>query len=46
MKCTELCKIMMTVTEVGSDDYDNLYESTFSDGCECNIASNGKRDED
>ena len=46
MKCTELCKIMVSVTDVVSDDCDNLSESIFSDGCESNIASNGKSDED
>ena len=46
MKCTALCKIMVSVTDVVSDDCDNLSESIFSDGCESNIASNGKSDED
>ena len=46
MKSTKLCKVMVSVTDVGSDDCDNLYESIFSDGCKSNIASNGKSDED
>ena len=37
---------MVRVTDVGSDDCDNLHESIFRDGCKSNIASNGKGDED
>ena len=46
MKNKELCKIMARVTDVGSDDCYNVYESIFSDGCKGNSASNDKGDED
>ena len=46
MKFTGLCKIMVSVADVGSDNCDNLHESICSDGCKSNIASNGKSDED
>ena len=37
---------MVSVTEFGSDDCDNLYERIFSVGCKSNSASNGKGGED
>ena len=37
---------MVSVTDVVSDDCDNLHESIYSDGCKSNITSNGKSDED
>ena len=46
MKCTEFCKIMVSVTDIGSDNCDNLYETIFNDGCKSNIASDSKSYED
>ena len=46
MKGIEVCKIMARVTGVGSDDYDNFYESIFGGSFKSNSASHDKSNED